>query len=729
MQYTPAKLQSEFLAPLTKVWEGRIGSAIKAKERFQEIADQCRDFYYGTAGYMWSDRSNDKYFKGKLPKPVFQINRNKAFEYVSLIGPTLFWKYPNRKVMSQKRSVTLQPELFGDPQNPYVQQMFQQESLKEMQQQLHTLHANKRMETYLNWSQREYPGGALMEHARSAIVDALLTGMGCLWPGVYKRNGATYTKSEYSSVDNLFIDADCHDPLWETAGYIVRRHVQPIWLVERMFGYDRGYLASKGNYRSAEQSARDGVTGVTQTFDMIEWYECWSKVGLGPRSTNLSHHLLNHFDDTYGDNVYLCIAKGLEHPLNLHPEMFFRESSADIGERIKWHTPNFGVVNEVWKDGKWPVTPLWFHNVPNSPWPLAPMSPALGELIALNVLTSTMVDIAWENRKTIIACLRSAEDQVKEALKKEDSHVFVRINDNMHKSINEAISVFNRPNGNNQILEAIAMLDQDFNRRVGLSEVQYGESSKQVRVAADIRQRSEAVSVRPMKMADDVAEWLSDNATVEMFLAFDHVRGPDIAHIMGDYQAMLWDKYNNSMTLEAFMLEAKTQVISSEIRRPDKERDTANIQSMQQWWLPIAHQYAQTTTRTEPINAMLDLAGEAIDMDVQSLHLPAWTPPPPTPEQQQLQQAAQQAEVEKIQADAQKSAAAAQKSQADAAMVVQEHIMPAQILGEAEHAQGLRHTEENHLLELAHTEQKFQLDQKIAKKAAANGPQSTNSSK
>ena len=713
---SPQDLQSSFLGPLTQIWLGRIQAAIDAKKTFQAVADQCRDFYFGTAGFMWEAGHNERYFHGKLPKPTFQINSNKAFEFVSLIAPSLFWKYPNRQVKSVRNNLELTPELFGDPNNQWVMKAFQEEQVKEMEQHLQLLHANKRYETYLNWSQAEYPGGGLITHSQTSIVDALLTGMGCLWPGVYNRSGSVYTKSEYSSVDNLFIDADCHDPLWETAGYVMRRHVQPIWQVERIFDYPRGYLEGKGNYNSNEHRVEDSVS---RTFDMIEWYEIWSKVGLGKRANNANHELLNHIDDQYGDNVYLCVAKNLEHPLNLHSKNFFEESAEQIGTRLKWHTPNFGVVNELADDGRWPVQPLIFNTVPNSPWPLAPLAPALGELIAINVLTSTYVDMSWENRKVIISCLQSAEEEVANALKSQESHVFVKINDSMSKSINEAVSIFQRPNTTTDILQALAMLNTNFDKRVGLSPSMYGMQDTQVRVAADVRQKSAAAGLRPAKMSDDVARWMTENATVELFLAHQYVEGQSVAHILGQYHSMLWDKWRSEVPISQVMLESKTSINSSEMRRPDKETDTANIQSLLQWYLPIAHQFGQETTNTEPLNNFMKLLGEATDMDTEELALPTWGPPPPDPEQAQMQKESQMAALQKLQSEAAKNQASAGQAEAAATKTYIDSVLSPMQEKETVQLQDLRHTEEDHLLKLAHMEQEHEVKIKAAKSAAA----------
>ena len=434
MYKSPAQLQGEFYGPLTRIWIERIRAAQTAKKRFNAIAKTCNDFYESQAGFMWKEK---EYFNGDLPKPKFAFTIAKAFEFVSIFGPHLYWQYADRKVFSQ-RQLKLTPEIFGDPNDPQVQQAAAQIMMAEAREEALTSFANQMMSHVLNWTQREQPGG-LIVHGQHAINEALIKGMGLLWSETYSAPGsdAVYTKNTYDTVDNLLIDADCKDPLWESAGYIMRRHVEPIWQVERRFGLPRGLLESKGTEMSSELKARQDANQATKdkkndSFDCMEWYEIWSKVGVGPRSTKLNHHMIDMFDDQVGDYAYLCVAPNVEFPLNAPPEKYFGENPAtseDVKEMFKWRCANFGDEFPCWKDDRWPVAPLSFNPILGSPWPLAPLAPGLGELIALNVLTSSYVDSAWNNRQQILAYVGSAAGELEEVLSSDASFVKLKLNE------------------------------------------------------------------------------------------------------------------------------------------------------------------------------------------------------------------------------------------------------------------------------------------------------------
>ena len=712
---TASDMQASFWGPLCQVWHQRISAAKTARKPFDYLHDQCLAYYGSTAGFMWKDDHKSKFFGGNLPAPKFKITVNKAYEFVSIYGPSLFWQYPHRKVMTQ-RVLELTPEIFGDPNDPQVQQIFQQFAMQDAAEQSKRRFANSMMEIYLGYSQREQSSG-LMSHAISAIKDALLSGRGVLWPETYTMPDmeTPYTRLKYGNVRNLYIDPDCNDPQLESAGYIMRRHVSPIWQVEQIFGLEKGRLRSAGNYQSGDQVVRNEANEKkSKTFDCIEWYEIWSKVGVGPRMNGHDHAMLDTLDETLGDYAYLCIAPTVHFPLNAPPERFYGEDAMgdeEVRAAFEWRSGDYGHPFPCWKDNRWPVALLDFNPMSTSPWPMAPLAPAMGELIAINILTSAYADIAWENRRTIVAYLKSAAEDVKKALTSDAAFVDVEINDNAQKSIKDVISLFNRPNANTDILQALDILQSNFDKRVGLNELLYGESSRQVRVAADIRERSSRASVRPDKMAGDVATFITNASQLEMFLASKHVEGASLTHLLGQFGGHLWDQEIRSQPDDVIFREMKATVEASEVRRPDKERDTANVQGMQQYWLPFLADYAKTTSDTGPINGFLDKMGDAMEMDTKPFHLPPWQPPT-DPEQQQLQQQSQQLELQKLgaevedkQAGALQKQATAQKAMVDAAATMADSSIGADDVKEMTHEQKLRHVEEQHTQKIIHDQE------------------------
>lgn len=694
MYKTPLDLTSQFYRPLVNIWIERLSAARTAKARFTKVAEQCTEFYEAGAGFMWEEKFKRDYFAGKLPSPKFKITIAKLYEFVAIYGPHLFWQYARRKVINQ-RQMRLRPEMFGDPNDPTVQQVYAQVLQQDTIEQAMSSFANEMMGNYLDWSQREQPHGGLAINGQLAVTEALVKGMGCLWPDVYSFPGSQqkFTRLRYKTVNNLFVDPDCKDPMLETAGYIALRHVNPIWQIEKKFNLPKGTLAGKGNISSMEQVGRNNQKkqpgeSAKGTHDQIEWWEIWSKCGVGPRAASMSHQMIDEFDDSVGDYAYLCIANGVPFPLNAPPDKFFGENSAsieDVKSMFEWRYADYGEQFPCWKDGRWPVSLLSFNKLPNTPWPLAPAAPGLGELIALNILTSTYVDQAWADRKQLIGYLKSALGDVKQALESENSVEVVAINDNVQRSIADTIQYLNTPGRANNLLDAIAMLSQNFDKRVGLSELQYGMSSTQIRVASDIRARTESANIRPDKMSKDVAAWMSDAAQMEMFSAILYVDGMSLTHLLGGYGASQWDALIKGMPIEQAMREMKATVEASEIRRPNHERDTANMQSLQQYITPLLMQYAQQTSNSEPLKEFFVTIGEAIESPSMAKiagMIGPWQPPADE-QSQQLMQAAQQAEVENVQSDSAQKQAAAKKLEAEAVATIAEMgAEPGEVEGE-----------------------------------------------
>lgn len=717
------KLMAQFLRPLCDVWRERLNAAKRAKEPFTRVSRQCMDFFRAGAGFMWSDEHRNRYFEGKLPTPKFKITVALPYEYVSIYGPHLFWQYAGRKVFSQ-RSVEINPILFGDIQNdPQAQAAFQEAKAQDDMDRAVSAYTNELISSVLNWCQREQPGG-LVAHGRMATVEALVCGCGLLAPEVYTFPGseAKLPRSRYVPIDSIVIDPDCRDPLWEEAGYIAIRHTDPIWQVERRFGLQKNALAGKGHHQSSEKTAREqanqhGYPG-KGTHDVITWWEVYSRCGIGPRTEKLSHALLDEFDEAVGDYAYLCIAENVDYPLNAPPERFLSGSAEDgyatheeLIAAFEWRFVGYGDPFPIWRDARWPVEPLIFDRIPNSPWPMPPMAAGLGELIAINILTSAYVDMTWTNRKRIIGYLKSAVNDIQAAVNGDETYAFVEINDNVQNNLNQLVQFLDSPRTKDDILVAIEKLRGDFYRRVGLNELMYGESGTQVRVAADIRERSQATQIRPEKMSMDVADWMSRVSQSEMMAAVMYTEGSALTHLLGQWNAQAWDQIVKNIPLEQLLRETKATVEASELRRPNRERDTANAQSMQQYLLPLLQNYGQTTTNTEPLNGFLQTLGESMEMDMTPFMLPPWTPPAPDPQQQQMMQAAQESEIKETAASAEQKLAQAAKAKADA-LVAMSSIGQGEggeeqqeDLGlEMTHLQKLRHAQEMH-------EQKLQAEQ------------------
>lgn len=674
--------ENGLLTPLVDSWLGVVEQCVRAKQPFSEVSAMCYKFYAGLSGFMWKPSFRNKYIGDGIKNPKFQVTIAKAFELVAIFGPSLYWKYPDRTVTRYERPV-LHPELLGDPNDPMVQQMWEFLDQKIQSDQRESEMRNSVMQTYLNYAQREQYGGGLESHSRLAITDALVKGRGCLWTESYKFPGSdtTLTGSFWDSVDNLLIDPDCTDPTLVDAQFIIRKHVNSTWDVEKRFGLRKGSLRDKGgslesgksqgglNDQGSETERRNG-----KAKDLLVWYEIFSKCGVGTRLNKGTAELEANFDEVVGDHAYICVAKGVKFPLNAPPKRFKKATDDEVREMFDWPVP-------YWRDNRWPVAVLDFYQNIESCWPIAPIAPGLGELICINVLASVVTSQTYENSRQIVAYLSSAAQDVEKALKSNDDLVFVKLNDSINKSIQECIQYLQRPEINMDVWKTIDWLSTVFDKRTGLSELLYSMNpgGAQSRSAEDAKIKQANASVRPEDMANRVARHQTEAAELEKLCAFWTVKSTDIRPLLGIAGSMAWEKYIENEDPEIVFREMRCLVGASDVKKPNKEREAGNIQALAGYLLPELSKHADATGDTGPINEFIRSYGDSIEQDTSAWVMGDRVPMPPSPEVQQMQQAQMDLEMQKLQADVQKSQVDAEAKQSEAAMAGEQMAMQLQM--------------------------------------------------
>lgn len=724
--------ERELLRPLVNQWLEKIAVSRKSvhRETFNNVADQCRQFFSGAPGFMWDDKYKKQFMGGGIAAPKFKVTLNKAFELVAIFGPYLFWQYPHRHVQSFE-PVELTPELFGDPNDEYVQQVFGQIMAEEAADRARGRVRNSLMERYLNYSQREQPGG-LACHAELAITEALITGRGCLWvQGVdFAGSGRQLTGCFFDSVDNLHVDPDCTDPTLRSAKWIAREHWTATWELERMMGLPRGSIKkAQGETHNSvavnngDDSHNERANG--RTNDMVRWFEVWSKNGVGSRMRfsgdsldfRMNNELHEAFDKVVGDYAYLCVTEGVPWPLNLPGPRLAEMSNEEIADRLEWRAANYGPKFPTYTDERWPVACLDFYKNPQSAWPIAPLSPGLGELTVMNILASAIAEQGYENRKLIIAYLEEHAKTVKAAITSNESPCLVPIGSTAQQRVDDIIQYLKRPEMNTDILKAFDYLAVQFDKRTGLSEFMYAMNAGGVasRTARDVAAKEEKASIRPEKMSNDVGAWMTEASRLEKFLAGWTVTGEDVRPLLGRFGARLWDDLIANEDPELIVREMTATVEASDIRKPNKERLAANVQQMLQSVMPVYQQYAADTGDTRPLNEFLNTFGEAIEQDVSGWALGEWRPEPSEEQQQaaQMEMAKQEAEVQKRQLEVEIKSLDMQRSIAEAQREAQQGNFDAAgkqlefLFSTAKHEQDMGHDDERFDQELTQDRVKF----------------------
>lgn len=654
----------EFLRPLVTGWVGKIEAAQRARSKWKELSDECLMFYSKSAAAMWDANYSRKFWKN-VKAPKFRITINKAFELVAVFGPNLLWDVPHRQV-EPKKKVDIPPEIFeSDPQLAQLYQAFAQEN--------QALAARDRliawlMNSWLNYTPREMPGGGLEGHSELAVIDSLATGRGCLWTRPYKfpSSGRNLTGCFREPPDRLLTDPDFNTI--DECKWIALKHTDPHWAVERRFQLPAGSLKNRASLESSwtfgELQGNDDRgnphRAAGQTNDLVVWYEIWSKTGAGGRMTSLVEPVKDHLEKVVGDYAYLAICPSCPYPLNLSTEALRSGiTDADVKQRLSWPIP-------LWADDRWPVELLDFYPSQDSAWPIPPLAPGMGELKFLNFLIPWLANRIYSSSRDFWAVAGPHFEHYKKYLEEGDDQVIIPT-PTQTDDVKKLVQVLQQPETRQDAWKIIELVSTQFDKRVGLTEFAYGrnEDGTQNRTAEETIAKSRAVGVRPEHMQKKVVGWQSRLAGVEAFVARWFVTGEDVEPLLGRIGRMLWEQHIMSGDVEQVARQMNYTVAASSIRRPNRERDLANFQQFSGIHLPVVQAYGTQTGDYTPANFVLRKFGEYHDMDVEEGLIP---PKQTNPQMEQLQQAQMEADVQKTQAEAQKATAEAQANPAELKM-------------------------------------------------------------
>lgn len=663
---------NERLSILTKAWIEKLHFARKAKKEFHATAEQCRMFYKNSQKF-WSDsRIRGMFIKDDRIAPKFELVSCKAFELVALYGPLIYWRHPQRRVAARKPLPVI-PQLFDPPPEmlnavppPGVDpNQFQQQHQQQIQQyQMQMTQQTQKQETdqfelrkvradlqerVLNWLPTQQKSGGLAAHSQRAVREALVTGRGTLWTSLYKHPGSdqVLTGSFYDSVDNLLIDPDCNKPDLSNAYWIAREIVEPVWVTEQKYGWPKGSL--KGNMHSHEAVAEQDPNTEAfareqgQTQDMIKYHVIYSKGGVGrrfrqdrnPKAVFEHDKLLNKLDEIAGDHAMLAIAEGVPCPLNLPGKKLEKMKPEEVREAVKWPI-------EFWRTGGWPVKLLDFYEDESSPWPIAPLKPAMGELVFMNIMLSAMAERAWESSRELLGVARENYDNVVQAMGPNGDRI-VKL-DNVNKSVNEVLQYLQSPQVNFDVWRMLDRVAENMEERTGINDLMHGKMTTQDRSAEATATRREQMNLRPDDMSAKVEAWMTETAKDERLSLYGHISGQNLQRLLQPYGSMLWDKLISTQDFEEFIREMDVTIEAHSARKPNKQREVANIEQMAPVVMPFFGQYAATTGDTRPTMWMLQKMADSLDWDMTGLQIGQMVPPPPPPQVQQQQQQQQQAE-------------------------------------------------------------------------------------
>jgi hypothetical protein len=329
--------------------------------------------------------------------------------------------------------------------------------------------------------------------------------------------------------------------------------------------------------------------------------------------------------------------------------------------------------------------------------------------------------MSWDRRRDIIAVNGAYAEEVEAAIKGENNPAVIKINAASQMSISDIVAFVQRPEVQGNLLEWIQYLDNQFQMATGLDDIHYGVSQKQARVSADVNAKQSAANVRPEKMATDVHQFVVNTSTKELWLAAQYIEGQQLRSLIGDWGAMAWDNLLGSMDIDTLFHEMEVWIEATDLRRPNRDKDMADLERIAPFYIPAVQTYAQLTGDEKPFNAFLQRFGTAMQMkNPEDLFFGPWQQAP-DPQMQQLQAEAQQAEMAKTAATTEEIKAKTVARLVDAQYKQQGANAPAQQKmkwAEMFNQQKVRMQEESHLQQMIHLQEQQDIQAANAKKGS-----------
>ena len=675
-------------------WKSALQKAIEYKRKnFDEDAEEARKFLKGgseLAEIIFGAKSRGDFVVNSgsegvgLPAPDFNINTNRVAEMLDLFGPHLYHRNPNR-LCSPREQLVMPQGLFFQPMpqmmpgvDPQMMQQFMQQMLQQQEQQYQQYLQEITQEdsvdktvamlqqAYLNYTPSVL---GLKGHMRMGINECIVTGLGWMSCEVYRPHGSNrlMVGNFFESPDNVVIDPDMETI--EDAKVHFRRRIRPVWEFEDQYtipnGMPRGYL--KGNVSSYNAQAGFGTHGLDafkaakgETNDLMVVWEVYSKMGLGGRIAGAAPELRDALD-AFGDNVYLVLCNNCPLPLNV----LGAKDGEDLQRRLRWPTP-------FWADDAWPLTPIQFHPQSRCCYPYSHVKPGLGELKFLSWCYSFIAGKIRNTSRDFMAVLKQAGAELKQQLVSGGDLSVLEISTSDGGKIGDIVQFLSHPEFNSSIWDVLQAIEQQFERRVGLTPLLYGESPTQARLATSAEFQQARGMVRVEDMADMVEVSATDCSRKEGLAAAYHLEPErDIQPVLGRVPSQMWGQY---VRFEELLSGMSYRVEADSIRKPNAAREQSNMDLAVQTVGPILERWASATMDVDPFNALMMDWAKAHQIDGKRYQLTAPPPPDPsqpTPEQLQMQMEQQQMQAE-LAADQQRLEMEMQAKQMDAQLQQQQ---------------------------------------------------------
>jgi hypothetical protein len=183
---------------------------------------------------------------------------------------------------------------------------------------------------------------------------------------------------------------------------------------------------------------------------------------------------------------------------------------------------------------------------------------------------------------------------------------------------------------NGDVWKVIAAIEDNFDKRVGLNELMYGnQGATQIRSAQEASIRNQNMNVRPDDMSKQVEAWMSEVAIKEAVAPLPPVVGRHRPR-HGRPGGQVWDGYVSSQDLNVVTRQLDYRIEAGSTKKPNKDTQVQQMDQAVQVMLPVFQQYATMTGDMLPMNNLIADWAKSRDLNPARYQL-NYAPPAPAP--------------------------------------------------------------------------------------------------
>jgi hypothetical protein len=234
--------------------------------------------------------------------------------------------------------------------------------------------------------------------------------------------------------------------------------------------------------------------------------------------------------------------------------------------------------------------------------------------------------------KTMIGVAKAAGDDIKDQILKHEESGFslIELSETLGRSVDEIVSVFQLPPVSPEIWQVLQAVSDQFDKRVGLTELVYGMTRNQFRSAAEAQVKSEQISVRPDDMANALEDAMGEIARKEAMAARWLLQDRDVENVLGPLGAIAWQQGVQELKLHQIAREFEYRIEAGSARKPNKASKVEQMQMALQTLGPVLQGLMQQGI-VDPWNALVTDWAKSLDIDPTNYLVPPPPPPPPAP--------------------------------------------------------------------------------------------------